>query len=65
MPELQAEPGSEYLRQSRTLARHWGAAGVAARCHEVPGANHFTVIAGLANPDDPLVDMLVELAGVA
>ena len=53
---------SEYLRQSRTLVEQWGAAGVAARCHEVPDANHFTVIAGLADPDDPLVDMLAELA---
>jgi acetyl esterase/lipase len=59
-----AESG-EYLRQSRTLAERWGGAGVAARYHEAPGANHFNVIAGLANPDDPLVDMLAELAGDA
>jgi len=56
---------SEYLRQSRTLAEQWGGAGVAARYHEVPGAHHFNVIAGLANPDDPLVDLLMELAGDA
>ena len=59
-----AESG-EYLRQSRTLAEQWGEAGVAARYHEVPAAHHFNVIAGLANPDDPLVDLLMELAGDA
>ncbi len=53
---------SEYLRQSRSIAEQWGQAGVTARYHEVPGANHFTVIAGLAQPQDPLVDRLVGLA---
>ncbi|HZH51855.1 MAG TPA: alpha/beta hydrolase [Microvirga sp.] len=54
---------SEFLRQSRMIVEQWGNAGVATRYHEVPGAHHFNVIGGLADPDDPLVDMLVELAG--
>jgi acetyl esterase/lipase len=53
---------SEFLRQSQAIVDHWGKAGVATRYHEVPGAHHFDVIAGLANPSDPLVDILVELA---
>jgi acetyl esterase/lipase len=56
-----AESG-EYLRQSRTLVERWGKAGVKARYHEIAGAHHFNVIAGLADPADPLVDNLVELA---
>ena len=40
-------------------------AGVATRYHEVPGAHHFDVIAGLADPADPLVDFVVELAAKA
>jgi acetyl esterase/lipase len=53
---------SEFLRQSSAIVEQWGKAGLAARYHEVPGANHFDVIAGLANPGDPLVDILADLA---
>ncbi|WP_114942839.1 alpha/beta hydrolase [Microvirga calopogonii] len=53
---------SEFLRQSRVLVERWRKAGVTTRYHEVPGAHHFDVIAGLADPNDPLVNMLVELA---
>ncbi|UVF21101.1 alpha/beta hydrolase [Microvirga terrae] len=56
-----AESG-EFLRQSRAIVDRWSKAGVATHYHEVPGANHFDVIAGLANPGDPLVDLLLELA---
>ncbi len=59
-----AESG-EYLRQSRLIAERWGKAGVATGYHEVPGAHHFNVIAGLADPDDPLVGMLADLAADA
>jgi arylformamidase len=53
---------AEYLRQSRALADTWGAAGVATRYVEVPDANHFTVIAPLADPASALVARLAELA---
>ncbi|WP_262027810.1 alpha/beta hydrolase [Microvirga sp. Mcv34] len=56
---------SEFLRQSRAIVERWGQGGVATRYHEVPGAHHFDVIAGLAHPSDPLVDMLVELSAEA
>ncbi|MBB3018261.1 acetyl esterase/lipase [Microvirga lupini] len=56
---------SEFLRQSRAIVDTWGKAGVTTRYHEVPGAHHFDVIAGLADPADPLVNTLVELAGEA
>lgn len=56
---------SEFLRQSRAIVEQWGKAGVATRYHEVPQAHHFDVIAGLADPADPLVDTLVELAAEA
>ncbi len=59
-----AESG-EFLRQSRMIVESWGKAGVATRYHEVPGAHHFDVIAGLAEPSDPLVDILVGLAAEA
>jgi len=55
----------EFLRQSRAIADRWGEAGVATRYHEVPGANHFDVIAGLADPSDPLVDLIMDLAADA
>ena len=41
----------------------WGAAGVATRFGVVPGANHFTAIAPLADPASPMVSRLKQLAG--
>jgi arylformamidase len=54
---------AEYLRQSRTIAERWGAAGVATRYGEIADANHFTAIAPLADPDSAMVARLKELAG--
>jgi arylformamidase len=53
---------AEYLRQSRTIVERWGAAGIATRFGTVPGANHFTAIAPLADPNAPMVLRLTELA---
>ena len=39
--------------------------GVATRFGTVPGANHFTAIAPLADPDSPMVSRLKELAANA
>lgn len=54
---------AEYLRQSRTIVDAWGAAGVVTRFAVVPGANHFTAIAPLADPASPMVERLKQLAG--
>jgi arylformamidase len=56
------DESSEYLRQSRTIAERWGAAGVATRTEAIPGANHFTVIAPLAEPHSPMTKRIAELA---
>lgn len=48
--------------QSRELVARWGAAGVAAEYRSLPGANHFTAVAGLADPASGLVDTLAGLA---
>jgi arylformamidase len=45
----------EFRRQSRVLAEAW-----AARYEEVPGANHFTVLDPLSDPDSAMVARLVE-----
>ncbi len=54
---------AEYFRQSRTIVELWGRAGVATRFGTVPGANHFTAIAPLSDPNSPTVLRLKELAG--
>ena len=54
---------AEYFRQSRTIVDLWGAAGATTRFGVVPGANHFTAIAPLADPESPMVLRLAELAG--
>lgn len=53
---------AEYFRQSRTMTEAWAAAGLPTRYGELPGANHFTVIAPLADPVSPMVMRLKELA---
>ncbi|MBS0297540.1 MAG: alpha/beta hydrolase [Proteobacteria bacterium] len=53
---------AEYLRQSRAMAERWGAAGVQTRFEAVEGANHFTVIAPLADPDSAMTKRVAELA---
>ena len=54
---------AEYWRQCRTIVDRWGAAGIATRFGLVPGANHFTAIAPLADPQSAMVSRLRELAG--
>ncbi|HEY3795543.1 MAG TPA: alpha/beta hydrolase [Bradyrhizobium sp.] len=53
---------AEYHRQSNTVVQRWGAAGLATRFGAVPGANHFTAIAPLADPGSPMISRLKELA---
>lgn len=55
----------EFLRQSRDLVTQWSAMDTTGRLYEVPEAHHFNVLAGLADPADILVDMLVDLAAAA
>jgi arylformamidase len=52
---------AEYFRQSRSIAETWGER-IATRFATVPGANHFTAIAPLADPNSPMVLRLKELA---
>jgi len=54
---------AEYFRQSRAIVDAWGAAGVATGFATVPGANHFTAIAPLADPASPMTLRLKQLAG--
>jgi arylformamidase len=53
---------AEYFRQSQTIVDVWSRAGIATRFGVVPGANHFTAIAPLADPQSPMVARLKELA---
>jgi arylformamidase len=53
---------NEYLRQSRLMAETWGRAGLATRYEAIPDANHFTVIAPLADPRSAMTARLAELA---
>lgn len=59
------DESSEYLRQAALITDRWGAAGTVARREVVPGANHFTVIAPLADPDSAMTRRLASLAAAA
>jgi len=53
---------AEFLRQSREIATSWQSAGARCQYLEVPGANHFTVVDELVNPDSALSIKLAEWA---
>jgi arylformamidase len=53
---------AEYFRQSRMIVDAWGRGGLETRFAELPGANHFTAIAPLADPNSPMTRRLLELA---
>ena len=58
-----AESG-EYHRQSRAIGETWGEAGVKTRYEAVPGANHFTVLEPLADPDSEMVRRIRDLTSL-
>lgn len=53
----------EYHRQSAGLAQKWARAGVAVRYESLPGANHFTALEPMADPDSALTRRLAALCG--
>ncbi|WP_398482032.1 alpha/beta hydrolase [Tardiphaga sp.] len=55
------EESSEYFRQSRSIVDAWGQA-IPTRYGTVPGANHFTAIAPLADPESAMVLRLKALS---
>ncbi|MBA5776390.1 alpha/beta hydrolase [Stappia sp. F7233] len=59
------DESSEYLRQSRTIVDSWGRNGVETRLDIRPGANHFTVIAPLADANSDLTLEVLRLAGLS
>lgn len=58
-----AESG-EFLRQSKVMAEIWGSAGLPTRFSPLPEANHFTVIAPMADPQSGMTARLAELAAL-
>jgi arylformamidase len=57
-----ADESAEYHRQSKMIVDAWSRANIETRFAEVPGANHFTAIAPLADPSSPMTQRLLELA---
>lgn len=55
-----AESG-EFIRQARSLAAAWTGLGLAVPYFEVPGANHFTVVNDLADPESAMTRRLAAL----
>lgn len=54
---------TEYLKQSRRLTDVWGTEGVRTRYEEIDGANHFTVLDTLPDPESAMTRRIAELAG--
>ena len=54
---------AEYLRQSRQLTDVWGLEGVRTRYEQIDGANHFTVLETIPDPESAMTRRIAELAG--
>jgi arylformamidase len=57
-----APESSEFLRQSRTIAEAWRQGMAQTRFEEIAGANHFTVVDPLTQPDSAMTARVVQLA---
>mgnify|MGYP001222473358 CR=1 FL=1 len=55
------DESSEFLRQSADIVRIWGQDGAETRYEEIAGANHFTVIAPLADPGSAMCERIKQL----
>ncbi|MBI4273797.1 MAG: alpha/beta hydrolase, partial [Rhizobiales bacterium] len=55
-----ANESSEFLRQSAAIVETWRTSGARTRYEAVAGANHFTIIDPLTDPDSAMVDRLAE-----
>jgi arylformamidase len=53
---------NEFLRQSRTVAESWRRGATLTRYEEIAGANHFTAVDPLADPDSPMTARVAALA---
>lgn len=53
---------NEFVRQSREMAAAWGGKGADTHVEIVEGADHFTILDPLADPDSAMVRRLAELA---
>lgn len=56
------DESQEFIRQSLEIASAWSKAGVKAECVVVPGANHFTIVEELVNPDSAMVARIAAMA---
>jgi len=56
------EESQELIRQSLEIAAAWSRAKVKAECVIVPGANHFTIVEELANPESAMLARVVAMA---
>jgi arylformamidase len=56
------EESSEFLRQSKIIADDWAKKGAVTRYEAVPGANHFTVVDPLADPNSKMTERVTRLA---
>lgn len=56
------DESAEFRRQTALIGKRWAGTDFQVRCGEVPGANHFTLLAPLADPGSMMVQRIVDLA---
>ena len=55
------DESSEFIRQSRSQAQRWRMMGAITRFREIAGANHFTAVDPLTDPNSFMVTRLLEM----
>jgi len=53
---------SEFIRQSREVTEAWRQGGAETRYEEIAAMNHFTIVDGLTDPQNPMTARVAELA---
>lgn len=54
----------EFTRQSRDFAASWKEKGAPVEHFELPGEDHFTIVDGMADPDDPITRVILKQMGL-
>lgn len=57
-----SEESAEYHRQSKTIAGEWAKKGTRTRYGEIVGANHFTALDPLSDPQSDMVKRICEMS---
>lgn len=60
-----AQESEGFREQTAAMAQAWGEQGVVTQSHELQDRHHFNIIAGLADPNSPMSQRILEMANAS